>query len=61
VGIRKKEKMAQLLEIIDKDSTNALRVWCFSEALRTRDREALRLWLAEWEKSDNKKREGAKC
>jgi hypothetical protein len=61
VGIRKKEKMAQLLEIIDKDSTNALRVWFFSEALRTRDREALRLWLAEWEKSDNKKREGAKC
>jgi hypothetical protein len=60
VGIREKEKMAQLLELINKDSTNALKVWCFSEALRTRDRDALRLWLEEWEKSDNKKKEGEK-
>jgi len=52
--------MAQLLELINKDSTNALKVWCFSEALRTRDRDALRLWLEEWEKSDNQKKEGKK-
>jgi len=60
VGIREKEKMAQLLELINTNSTNALRVWCFSEALRTQDREALLLWLAEWEKSDTKKKEGTK-
>ena len=47
--------MSPLLEIIGKDSINALKVWCFSEALRTRDRDALRLWLAEWEKSDARK------
>ena len=47
--------MAQLLEIINTNSTNALKVWCFGEALRTRDRDALRLWLAEWEKSDARK------
>jgi hypothetical protein len=47
--------MAQLLELINTDSTNALKVWCFGEALRTRDRDALRLWLSEWEKSDARK------
>jgi hypothetical protein len=52
--------MTQLLELIDTNSTNALRVWCFTEALRTRDRDALRLWLGEWEKSDNQKKEGKK-
>jgi len=60
VGVREKEKMAQLLELINTNSTNALRVWCFSEALRTQNREALRLWLAEWEKSDTKKKGGTK-
>ena len=53
--------MAQLLELINTNSTNALRVWCFTEALRTQDRDALRLWLAEWEKADTKKKEGAEC
>lgn len=55
--------MAQLLELIDTDSTNALRVWCFTEALRTQNRDALRLWLAEWEKRDaklNNKKTGEK-
>lgn len=45
----------ELIKIIGKDSTNALRVWCFSEALRTLDKSALRLWLGEWEKSENLK------
>jgi hypothetical protein len=47
--------VAQLLELINTDSTNALKHWCFSEALRTLDRGALRLWLGEWEKSDARK------
>jgi len=47
--------MAQLLELINTNSTNALRVWCFSEALRTQNRDALRLWLSEWEKNDARK------
>ncbi len=47
--------MAQLVDIISTNSTNALKVWCFSEALRTRDKGALRLWLSEWDKQDARK------
>lgn len=45
----------KLIDIISHDSITQLKVWCFSEALRTRDKGALRLWLSEWEKSDARK------
>ena len=45
-----------MLDIISHQSITNLKVWCFTEALRTRDTDALKLWLSEWEKQDSKKK-----
>lgn len=42
----------KLMEALDQNSIAQLKVWCFGEALRTRDSDALKLWLQEWDKSE---------
>ena len=43
----------KLLDIIDVDSRNALISWCFTEAIATQEKGAIKLYLDEWDKQDS--------
>ncbi len=43
----------KLLDIIDVDSRNALIAWCFTEAIATQEKGAIKLYLDEWDKQDS--------
>ena len=47
--------MEKIVEMLNTQSHQNLLVWCFSEAIRTRDKDALALWFAEAERRREKK------
>ena len=43
----------KLLDIIDVNSRNALIAWCFTEAIATQEKGAIKLYFDEWDKQDS--------